>query len=432
METRLHNLLHDIATEMPIEVEASVRPTLRRARSRRVMTSVGAGVVVVALVAVSVSALRLTADPAVPAVSGPNPQPERVQPLWPETDAEAIAAAQAAVDEGHQPLRTTADGTAMLLATNLLGWDLDDVVWRAGEPTGPSGPDASPVIELSNRRFDARVPGIAVELRQPGRAGPIGVWSVVGVSSPLIELDPISEGPTPGTLHLTGRVSAAFEGAPSLEGHVLDGATIDPALGAFKVGLENPAIEVLFRVSPTPDGRATLLVTIPDATGASLAAAMVSIETPVGEPEVTGVDVTGVSPDVAATAQRIYDAARARDFDALAALLDPNTFVYNLDDGSDPIPAWRADPGELELMVAILQMPPTTREIEGVGTFTFWPYLVNSDFSALGDRERADLAALGFTDEEIQLMIDGGRGYQGPRLAIDERGTWRNFITVGE
>ena len=35
-------------------------------------------------------------------------------------------------------------------------------------------------------------------------------------------------------------------------------------------------------------------------------------------------------------AQRIYDAAQAQDFDALAQLLDPNTFVYNLDDGSDP------------------------------------------------------------------------------------------------
>jgi len=29
-------------------------------------------------------------------------------------------------------------------------------------------------------------------------------------------------------------------------------------------------------------------------------------------------------------------------------------------------------------------------------------------------------------------MIDGGTGNQGPRLAIDQYGRWRNFITVGE
>ena len=68
----------------------------------------------------------------------------------------------------------------------------------------------------------------------------------------------------------------------------------------------------------------------------------------------------------------------------------------------------------------------------GYGTFYFWPYLVNSDFDALSPLELADLAALGYSDEEIRLMIDGGTGYQGPRLAIDENGEWRNFITVGE
>jgi hypothetical protein len=47
-------------------------------------------------------------------------------------------------------------------------------------------------------------------------------------------------------------------------------------------------------------------------------------------------------------------------------------------------------------------------------------------------QERADLAALGYSEKQIRLMIDGGAGYQGPRLAIDEDGRWRNFITVGE
>src|SRR4029453_6178595 len=102
-------------------------------------------------------------------------------------------------------------------------------------------------------------------------------------------------------------------------------------------------------------------------------------------------------------------------------------------EGGDPLAAWRADPGEPDTMPPIVELPPPSRDIgEGYGTFHFWPYLVNSDFTALTERERDDLSALGYSDDEIQLMIDGGNGYQGPRLAIDALGRWRNFITVGE
>ena len=89
----------------------------------------------------------------------------------------------------------------------------------------------------------------------------------------------------------------------------------------------------------TPDGAATLLLTIPDATGASLGAVMVPVETPVGDAEAAGPNLTDVPPDVAATAQRIYDAAKAKDFDALRELLDPNTFTYNFNPGADPTPS---------------------------------------------------------------------------------------------
>ena len=158
---------------------------------------------------------------------------------------------------------------------------------------------------------------------------------------------------------------------------------------------------------------------------------MTSVPTPTGDRPSTGVDVTGVPPDVSVTAQRIYDAAR-RDFDALAQLLDPNTFVYNFDDGSDPIPAWRPTLRSWISWSPCSSYRRRSATSEGYGTFTIWPYLIDSDFDALTERERADLASLGYTEEDIQLMIDGGHGYQGPRLAIDETGLWRNFITVGE
>ena len=435
MDSRLRNLLHDIATEMPVDVERSARPTLRRARGRRALAGAGAVVAVVAFVAVSVSAFRLVSDPSIPATTGPDPALDAFPALWPETDVAALADTQAAVDEGHMPLRTTADGTASILATNLLGWEPGDVQFER-----TSVEDDEALVVLSNRIFGDPVPPITVELRQLGQTGPNGIWSVVDVSTPLIEIAELAEimPESPemgGFLILSGSVTDQFDGAPAIEANVFDGPALVPSLGSTRQELTDGRFDLTRMVSleQTQDGEATLLLTVPDSTGASLGAVMVAVETPVGAAPPSGPNLTGLPPDVAATAQRIYDAAKAKDFDALAELLDPNTFVYNLDDGSDPIPAWRANPSELDVMVAILEMAPTSRDIgEGYGTFYFWPYLVNSDFDALTPQEHADLNALGYSDEEIQLMIDGGAGYQGPRLAIDENGEWRNFITVGE
>ena len=438
MDTQLRNLLHDLATEMPVDVEAASR-TLRKVRARRILTA-GAGVaIVVALAVVSVSALRSGGEPTTtPAVTGPSTS-VAFEGLWPETDAEALAVTQAAVDDGHQPLRTTPDGTASLFATNLLGWEPADVSSRAAGPTGSDPEGATVVHAISNRSFGAFVPRVEIELRQLGETGPDGVWSVIGVSTPLIELDDVvvlsPEVPTimPGGLVVSGRVADPSDAAAAIEAHVFDGPSLVPSLGSLRRELTDLRFDFRVSVEATRDGEAALLLTIPDATGTSLGAVMVPVETPVGDARPPGPNLTGVPPNLAATAQRIYDAAKTKDFEALAELIDPNTFVYNLDHGSDPIPAWRADPSELDVMVAILELPPTSRDIgEGYGTFSFWPYLVNSDLSALLPQERADLSALGYSDQEIELMIDGGAGYQGPRLAIDEDGRWRNFITVGE
>jgi hypothetical protein len=447
MDTRLRNLLHDLATEMPVDVEGSAPRTLRRARGRRILTAGASAAIVVALVVVSVSALRFADAPTrTPAMTGTNPS-ATFEGLWPETDAEALAVTQAAADQAHQPLRTTADGTATLLAVDLLGWQMSDVQI---ESTAVDGDEASVVI--GNRVFADDVPVITVELRQLGATGPNGVWSVVGVSTPLIRLDevrfslladPAAQELGPGMLRISGRVTDLYDGAPVLETMVLAGPTLDADVGGARLVLdagtrlvEPDGTGVRFRynvyVRPTPGGFAALLVTMPDAVGASLGALLISVETPVGELGPT-VNVEGVPPDVAVTAQRIYDGALAHDFDALAQLLDPDTFVYNADDGSDPIPAWRRDPSVLERMVEVLELRAAApRVIEGYGTFTIWPYLIDSDFDALTERERADLAMLGFSDADIELMIRGGHGYQGPRLAIDETGLWRNFITMGE
>ena len=428
MNTRLPNLLQDLAGEMPIDVDGSARRTLRRARGRRMLTA-GTGVaIVVALVVVSAAALRLGGDPTVtPGVTGPNPSAS-FEGLWPETTPQALAETQAAVDGGHSPLRASPEGIASLLAVNLLGWEPGD---DRTEQVDVRGSEAEVVI--SNRTFGDQVPPVTIEARQLGRTGQQGVWSVVDVSTPVIRLDPVAE-IAPGVIGISGSVADRYDGAPWMDADVFDGPRPEPSLGSARYELTDRTFVFEIHVSPTPDGWATLLLTMPDAAGASLGAVMVSVPTPVGEPaRPQRPSLEGVSPDVAVTAQRIYDAAVAGDVDALAPLLDPNTFAYNFDDGSDPIPTWREEPSVLDRMAAVLQLPAAEpRTIRGYGTLTIWPYLIDSDFDALTQREADDLKALGYSAADIQLMIDGGNGYQGPRLAIDETGLWRSFTTMGE
>jgi len=428
MNTRLPNLLQDLAGEMPIDVDGSARRTLRRARGRRVLTA-GTGVaIVVALVVVSAAALRLGGDPTVtPGVTGPNPSAS-FEGLWPETTPQALAETQAAVDGGHSPLRASPEGIASLLAVNLLGWEPGD---DRAEQVDVLGSEAEVVI--SNRTFGDQVPPVTIEARQLGRTGQQGVWSVVDVSTPVIRLDPVAE-IAPGVIGISGSVADRYVGAPWMDADVFDGPRPEPSLGSARYELTDRTFVFEIHVSPTPDGWATLLLTMPEAAGASLGAVMVSVPTPVGEPaRPQGPSLEGVPPDVAVTAQRIYDAAVAGDVDALAPLLDPNTFAYNFDDGSDPIPTWREEPSVLDRIAAVLQLPAAEpRTIRGYGTLTIWPYLIDSDFDALTQREADDLKALGYSAADIQLMIDGGNGYQGPRLAIDETGLWRSFTTMGE
>jgi hypothetical protein len=157
--------------------------------------------------------------------------------------------------------------------------------------------------------------------------------------------------------------------------------------------------------------------------------ASVSEPSPVEPPPV---NVTGVPPATAETARQIYDGVLDLDFQLLESLLDPMTFVYNFDDGSNPIPEWREDPAVLDAIVGILALPPAQPvEIEGYGTFYIWPYLVDADVTDLSARERADLEHLGFSEREIESMIEFG-AYIGPRLAIDADGLWRNYVTGGD
>jgi hypothetical protein len=134
---------------------------------------------------------------------------------------------------------------------------------------------------------------------------------------------------------------------------------------------------------------------------------------------------------VLSTRDLIAIAAETRDYDALEALVDPDHFSYNFDDGSNPVPEWRKDPAALDTLVTILQLSFTTTEgTADVGTIYIWPSLVAADLTNLTDDQRTELEILGITERDVQGMLDAFGRYVGPRTGIAEDGTWL-FYTIG-
>jgi hypothetical protein len=451
-ETRIRRELFELVRDVDV-APGLERRTIKRARRQRVVSATLSVVLAVGLVAgVAIGASSVLSTDRTPAIGGDDERPRPsvgvrpFQGIWPETDAAGLADTQAQVDDGHQPLRTNPVGTAQLLAVNVLGWPPDEF-----------GADAVDVredratVNVVNPAFGDPVTPITVELAQLGQTWPNGVWSVTDVSSPLIELE---------------RIAALDDGSVAVSGRLAD-TLLDPTRVADSWAPTNITVEVV--TGPSPDsavtgealpitqewewrvppvsGPAVLWIRVVDGQGRALGAtafplpsslqpvpsptpsASVSEPSPVQPPPV---DVTAVPPATAETARLIYDGVLDQDFELLASLLDPMTFVYNFDDGSNPIPEWRNDPMVLDAIPAILALPPAApREIKGYGTFYIWPYLVDTDLSRLTDLEREDLAGLGFSERDIESMADYG-GYTGPRLAIDENGLWRNYITGGD
>src|SRR5919106_543430 len=421
-ETRVRQELFELVRDVDV-APGLERRTIKRARRQRVLNATLSVVLAVGLAAgVAIGASSVMSTDRTPTIGGDDETPNPgvgvrpFQGIWPETNAIDLADTQAQVDDGHQPLRTDPVGTAQLLAVDVFGWPPDEFGTEAVDVRGDGA-----TVNVVNPTFGDPVPPVMVELARLGRTGPNGVWSVTGVSSPLLEVNQISaldddsvivSGRLADTLLDPTRVAESWEWTtpPLNDPAVLWIEVVDDrgrALGATAIPLPTP-----FEPVPTPTPSAS-----------------VSEPSPVQPPPV---DVTAVPPATAETARLIFDGVLDLDFELLKSLLDPMTFVYNFDDGSNPIPEWRSDPTALDPIPAILTLPPAApRRIEGYGTFYIWPYLVDTDFLRLTDREREDLAGLGFSEREIESMVDYG-GYLGPRLAIDENGLWRNYITGGD
>ena len=130
-------------------------------------------------------------------------------------------------------------------------------------------------------------------------------------------------------------------------------------------------------------------------------------------------------PDpVAQTRAAILAAAKARDYDALEAVIDPEVFLSDAGFGVDPVQHWR-ELGEapLEAMETLLGMSSTVEETNE-GTLYRWPrFTANSSPEEMSDAEREALTAL-LGEDGLRVAFQEEYGYVAPRLGILADGRW--------
>lgn len=130
-------------------------------------------------------------------------------------------------------------------------------------------------------------------------------------------------------------------------------------------------------------------------------------------------------PDpVAQTRAAILAAAKARDYDALEAVLDPEIFLSDAGFVVDPVPHWRElGTAPLEAMETLLGMLSTVEETNE-GTLYRWPrFTANSHPDEMSGPEREALTAL-LGEDGLRVAFTEEYGYVAPRLGILADGTW--------
>src|SRR5919204_852612 len=295
-ETKVRDLLSELAAQAtaPAELE---RPTLRRARRRRVSGAVVSLVVILGLALGGFELSHAVQAPAGPAGEGtPSPTPVETPfaGLWPETDPDALATAQMAADDGHQPWRLNPVQIAEALAVDSFGWPEQEAA-NSGAGSHVNGSSAQ--VELVDPLFGDPVPPIALELRQLGVTGPDGVWSVTAVTSPLIELDPITR--AEGSISVSGTLADGLfdptrigpSWAPrEIQVSFVTGPTFDASAGGGILPLDR----AFSGTWPAPAGDQTVVVWVRvlDGQGRALGATAVRLDAGAG----TGGDATPTPP----------------------------------------------------------------------------------------------------------------------------------------
>jgi hypothetical protein len=430
VDDELRTLLQDKADEIRLHGRIP-EDVLRRSRRRRVATGALAGLTAAAIAAGIVVAGRaaLTRTVGTPPEVAPGGAGQRGAAsypfVYPETQ-EVLEATQAEVAQGSMPMWTEPDGVARLYAVNVLGWDPEDVAVsvRGDEPI---------TAVIINRTLTAAV-GAEGDLRTtlhlvevPGGRPPI--YAVLAAESEVIQLEPVGPDDQPftgTTVAIRGQLSVVPEGGAviiSVGGH--PGTPVVPAPdGRFLVQAK----------VPSDVGRLTLIsVSLVDGSGAVLTHTSAR---PASSP-VTGAQIGRVGPmqaappevpeAVADTRQAILDAAQARDWGALRALIPRRGFTFSFGGERDPIAYWRKleSVDHVPVLGDILPVVLSTEPGRFRGAY-IWPAQAAQDPTEW-DEQDLDVLRQIHNKEDIRLFQEIGL-YTGWRVEIAADGTWLSFV----
>ena len=398
---------------------------LRRARRRRAGNAALTGAVTVGLALGAFVGARALLDgtTSAPPEIRPGGTTEEFNPfIYPPT-LEELQVTQDEVAQGSMPMWTKPEGVAILFAVNVMGWQMDDVEVEIGGTAG----EITAVIrnhDLSVNAGLGRDIGTTLFLSRVPPPAP-RMFAVLAAQGEGLSIEPI--GPddrfgADGRVAFSGSLDVLPWGA-QVRLTVNDGApvTVGPAPdGRFEV--ETDASEPL---SPS-----TLIsVAVQDGWGNIVALTSSRIAAPIAGETETGVSEPqlAIPPGVAATRQAILDAARARDFEALRALIPDEGFTFSFGGDTDPIPYWKRLESEGHVPVIGDVLPGVLGTEPGFDRGVFvWPAQATEDPAEWDGQDIEALTAI-HAEEDIRAFQEAGL-YLGWRVGIDRDGTWVFFV----
>lgn len=438
MDDELRTLLQDKADEVRLHGRIP-EDVLRRSRRRRAATGALGGLTAAAIAAGIVvagrAALTRTVGPP-PEVSpgGAGQSGAGFYPLiFPETQ-EVLEATQAEVAQGSMPMWTAPDGVARLYAVNVLGWDPEDVAVsvRGDEPI--TAVISNPALShAAGAPADLRT--TLTMVRVPG--GP-RVFAVLAAQTEIMEIEPVG----PDRQFLVGR-RVALGGRATF---VPDGGSVvlsirEPSGRSrrFTMSLDpDGSFEVGGAVDPPPSSDPSTLLSIElrDSSDRTLALISARLASPVaGETEMDASEPVPVEvgqgqalpQPVAVTRSALLEAAAARDWRALRALIPRRGFTFSFGGERDPITYWRKleSVDHVPVLGDILPAVLSTEPGRFRGAY-IWPAQAAED-PAKWDEQDLNVLRQIHNEEDIRLFQEIGL-YTGWRVEIAADGTWLSFV----
>jgi hypothetical protein len=431
----LKTMLDEKAEEMRLDPRIP-RGVLRRARRRRAANAVLAGTVTVGLaLGAFFGARALLDETAVPQPTRPGGTTDEFYPfIYPPT-LEELEITQEQVAQGSMPMWIEPEGTAILFAVNVLGWDMDDVEAsvRGDEPlmaviTNPALNEAAgATADLRTAVYLSRVPG----------SGP-PMYAVLAAMAENLELEPAGpdeEFGAEGRIEMEGRLRSVPPGTRAQMTVEWRWWTNDLG-GRMTEGARDSS-------TPDADGRVTfsaivdehigpstlLTVTLLDPDDRTLALTSSRIATPVGGGAEAGASEAQLALPgrVSDTREAILAAAQPRDWAALRSLIPDEGFTFTFGGETDPIRYWKRleSEGHVPVFGDILPMVLDTKPGFDRGVFV-WPAQATEDPADWDEQDIEALTAI-YAEEDVRSFQQAGL-YLGWRVGIDRDGTWVFFV----